>query len=482
MESNEIIILILLLVALILILRLIRIKYIPVNINKPTSHTNIGGCKGTRFGCCGDEKTACFNYNCSNCLLDATPALGTYDSPNLGNYKKKKSVKSSTIQFIDPITVGPYTKQSTHLESVRSEDYNETDKLLEFTPFIEWVTTSKNLKNNFNELHSSSTVSNPMSKDSQHLKNNFNGLHSSSTVSNPMSKDSQHLKNNFNGLHSSSAVSNPMSKDSQHLKNNFNGLHSSSTVSNPMSKDSQHLKNNFNGLHSSSAVSNPISGAPSTHDNVVTKNQSNRKEVNVSPKGFKKQPKVQKNQTVTPEQKSAALYGLHGGDCEKYKKNNISNNNYVSCIHARDKDTPFIKPYRAPTRIPLRTGGVTTPFDKNRTRIKKCRDWANFSEWPSILYISPEELTSACVKGLRQEDCHHGLKKAKTITGRMWKFYVCNQAKWNLMKPTHTNNIPKYPPDLVKMWDKSDAKYEAYQKDQAEEERAVKMHGQGWWL
>ena len=410
MESNEIIILILLLVALILILRLIRIKYIPVNINKPTSHTNIGGCKGTRFGCCGDEKTACFNYNCSNCLLDATPALGTYDSPNLGNYKKKKSVKSSTIQFIDPITVGPYTKQSTHLESVRSEDYNETDKLLEFTPFIEWVTTSKNLKNNFNELHSSSTVSNPMSKDSQHLKNNFNGL------------------------------------------------------------------------HSSSAVSNPISGAPSTHDNVVTKNQSNRKEVNVSPKGFKKQPKVQKNQTVTPEQKSAALYGLHGGDCEKYKKNNISNNNYVSCIHARDKDTPFIKPYRAPTRIPLRTGGVTTPFDKNRTRIKKCRDWANFSEWPSILYISPEELTSACVKGLRQEDCHHGLKKAKTITGRMWKFYVCNQAKWNLMKPTHTNNIPKYPPDLVKMWDKSDAKYEAYQKDQAEEERAVKMHGQGWWL
>ena len=94
---------ILILVALILLLRLVRIKYMPANINPPRPtpgpgpQPNIGGCKGTQFGCCDDGITACSDYECSNCLLDATPGLGTYNSKDLGNYTKKKSVQ-------DPIT------------------------------------------------------------------------------------------------------------------------------------------------------------------------------------------------------------------------------------------------------------------------------------------------------------------------------------------------------------------------------------------
>ena len=172
MENTELIILILILVALILILRLIRIRYIPANVNppiydrkisnengsmngsinnsmngsmngsmndsiniKPDSYNqctevkgncndcinaninragkickwdiqkgcnsfdglrscgptkNIGGCKGTEFGCCDDGITSCSDYECSNCLLDSTPRLGSYNSEDLGNNIIKK--------------------------------------------------------------------------------------------------------------------------------------------------------------------------------------------------------------------------------------------------------------------------------------------------------------------------------------------------------------------------------------------------------
>ena len=40
----------------------LKVRHIPIN---PQKH-NIGGCKGTRYGCCGNGKTAC-NKHCSNC-------------------------------------------------------------------------------------------------------------------------------------------------------------------------------------------------------------------------------------------------------------------------------------------------------------------------------------------------------------------------------------------------------------------------------
>jgi len=95
MKNTELIILILILVALILLLRLI--KYIPANINPPGPKPNIGGCKGTQFGCCDDGITVCSDYECSNCLLDATPGLGSYNSGDLGNIKYIGTEYSSQV-------------------------------------------------------------------------------------------------------------------------------------------------------------------------------------------------------------------------------------------------------------------------------------------------------------------------------------------------------------------------------------------------
>lgn len=33
----------------------------------PKNTKKIGGCKGTRYGCCPDSKKSCGNKSCSNC-------------------------------------------------------------------------------------------------------------------------------------------------------------------------------------------------------------------------------------------------------------------------------------------------------------------------------------------------------------------------------------------------------------------------------
>ena len=50
------------LVGFVFIFSLVHGSLIPANVNKK----NIGGCKGTRYGCCPDGVTAC-NKHCKNC-------------------------------------------------------------------------------------------------------------------------------------------------------------------------------------------------------------------------------------------------------------------------------------------------------------------------------------------------------------------------------------------------------------------------------
>ena len=72
MKNTQFIIILLILIAVLLIIRIIKIKYYPSNINpgipnpSPPKHL-IGGCGGTRFGCCPSSNIACSDINCSNC-------------------------------------------------------------------------------------------------------------------------------------------------------------------------------------------------------------------------------------------------------------------------------------------------------------------------------------------------------------------------------------------------------------------------------
>ena len=74
MNIPELMIILLILVTTFFVITLITRKNFPVNPISPIPRKKlIGGCKGTRFGCCPDRKTSCIDEQCSNCLMDATP-------------------------------------------------------------------------------------------------------------------------------------------------------------------------------------------------------------------------------------------------------------------------------------------------------------------------------------------------------------------------------------------------------------------------
>ena len=62
--SRELVINVLIYTATLLFIRLIRYRFIPVITHRKT---NIGGCKGTRYGCCPDGVKPCLDSTCSNC-------------------------------------------------------------------------------------------------------------------------------------------------------------------------------------------------------------------------------------------------------------------------------------------------------------------------------------------------------------------------------------------------------------------------------
>ena len=39
-----------------------------LTISYPVNQTLIGGCIGTKYGCCQDNVTPCEDYNCSQCI------------------------------------------------------------------------------------------------------------------------------------------------------------------------------------------------------------------------------------------------------------------------------------------------------------------------------------------------------------------------------------------------------------------------------
>ena len=62
--SRELAINVLIFTATLLFIRLIRYRFIPAITHRKT---NIGGCKGTRYGCCPDGVKPCLDSTCSNC-------------------------------------------------------------------------------------------------------------------------------------------------------------------------------------------------------------------------------------------------------------------------------------------------------------------------------------------------------------------------------------------------------------------------------
>ena len=104
MEISELVILSLIIFASLLFIRLIRMRYFPSNINPPMPTKKlIGGCEGTRFGCCPDKQTSCIDEECSNCLLDPTPDLGTLENSSQKNEENKRDfrIKNENLRSIE---------------------------------------------------------------------------------------------------------------------------------------------------------------------------------------------------------------------------------------------------------------------------------------------------------------------------------------------------------------------------------------------
>jgi len=57
---------ILAIVFLFFIFTFVRARTIPAHTHHRRHRRRIGGCRGTRYGCCPDSRTAC-NEDCSNC-------------------------------------------------------------------------------------------------------------------------------------------------------------------------------------------------------------------------------------------------------------------------------------------------------------------------------------------------------------------------------------------------------------------------------
>ena len=61
--TKELTINVLIFTATLLFIRLLKFRFIPAKRNKRI----IGGCKGTRYGCCPDGVKPCMDSTCSNC-------------------------------------------------------------------------------------------------------------------------------------------------------------------------------------------------------------------------------------------------------------------------------------------------------------------------------------------------------------------------------------------------------------------------------
>ena len=62
--GKELTINVLIYTATLLFIRLLKFRFIP---GKRHRRRNIGGCKGTRYGCCPDGVKPCMDSTCSNC-------------------------------------------------------------------------------------------------------------------------------------------------------------------------------------------------------------------------------------------------------------------------------------------------------------------------------------------------------------------------------------------------------------------------------
>ena len=105
MSPKNFIILILISISLFLILRSSTnlIKSISNLFKKPPDKSSdkppIKGCQKSKFGCCPDKNTYCIDLECSNCLLDSTPELGTIQTDTLFD-KYKHEYKTDETKFI----------------------------------------------------------------------------------------------------------------------------------------------------------------------------------------------------------------------------------------------------------------------------------------------------------------------------------------------------------------------------------------------
>ena len=160
MEISGLIILCLIIFASLLFIRLITRRNIPVDPPVPNPKQKlIGGCKGTRFGCCPDMQTSCIDEQCSNCLMDATPDLGTLENAynineqnkldfklqndrlnkiekNLDNLKELKETINDEIKENEDKLENPFLEKSSreHIERqilFKKEELSEVNKEIE---------------------------------------------------------------------------------------------------------------------------------------------------------------------------------------------------------------------------------------------------------------------------------------------------------------------------------------------------------------
>jgi len=68
MENRELFIIAIVLGSLLAFFVSLKVRKIPIEPNHHHHHPHkIGGCKGTRYGCCPNSRRACANRKCSNC-------------------------------------------------------------------------------------------------------------------------------------------------------------------------------------------------------------------------------------------------------------------------------------------------------------------------------------------------------------------------------------------------------------------------------
>ena len=128
MEISGLIILCLIIFASLLFIRLINRRYFPVDPPIPPPKKLIGGCEGTRFGCCPDKQTSCIDEECSNCLLDATPDLGTLENAYKTNEQNKLDLKMQNDRLNK---IEQNLENLKELKETIEEEIEENEKLLE---------------------------------------------------------------------------------------------------------------------------------------------------------------------------------------------------------------------------------------------------------------------------------------------------------------------------------------------------------------